>query len=426
MTAVETAAVILAAGAGTRMRSELPKVLHAICGRPMIRWVVDAATSVSPSRVVIVAGAGKEQVQRVAQSSYGGRAPLEFVEQAPLLGTGHALRTAAQALAGHRGTLLVLYGDVPLVRQETLEALLEAHGTRRHAITILTMRPTVPRGYGRILRNAAGDVIDIREEVDASPEERRITEVNSGLYAFETEPLFPALERLKPSPVKGEYYLTDAVREIQARGGRVGTFEADAEEVEGVNTRSDLARAAAVMRRRILERLMDEGVTILDPSTTYVDADATIGPDTVIFPFTVIRGAVSIGRGCEVGPFSHVRDGARLEDGAEIGNFVEVKKSRIGARTKAKHLAYLGDSEIGEGVNIGAGTITANFDGRAKHVTSIGDGAFVGSGTIIVAPATVGRGAKTGAGAVVTRGTEIPEGETYVGVPARKHQQKRG
>lgn len=423
MSTLETAAVILAAGAGTRMKSDVPKVLHRVCGRPMLRFVLDVAKAAAPSRQVVVVGSGKDDV--VAAFAKSG---AEFAEQKLQLGTGDALKAARERLADFRGTLLVLSGDVPLVRAATLQALLDAHRAAKNDATVLTVRRDDPQGYGRILRDENDDSFaGILEDAEAAESILQIKEVNAGLYAFEAPQIFSHLEKLRANNKKREYFLTDAIAEIRRSGGRVGTFEAaDADEVAGVNTRRELARVASVMRRRILDRLMDEGVTILDPSTTYVDADVTIGKDTVILPFTAIRGDVTIGQGCEIGPFAHVRDGARLEDKVEIGNFVEVKKSTIGARTKAKHLAYVGDAEVGAGANIGAGTITANFDGKAKHVTHIGDGAFVGSGTIIVAPATVGRNAVTGAGSVVTRGTEIPAGETYVGVPARKHLKKRG
>lgn len=408
---MKTAVVVLAAGQGVRMKSDLPKVLHDCCGRPLLGHVLEAAAVLRPDALVVVVGHGAAAV-RAAFPDRG----ITWVEQTERRGTGHALAQAAPALRSFRGRLFVLCGDAPLVRGETLEALAAASAGR--LATVLTCRVDDPSGYGRILRRPDGDLERIVEHRDATPEQRAIREVNSGGYCFEAPAVFDAVRQLKPDNAQGEYYLTDVLPLLMA-SGRVGAFTApDPSEVLGVNSRRDLAVAGAHMRARILERHMAAGVTFTAPDLTWVECGVDIGADTVIEPFTVLRSGVRIGRHCEVGPFCQLRAGTVLEDHAEVGNFVEVKKSRLGSHSKAKHLSYLGDATIGARVNIGAGTITANYDGVNKHPTVIEDGASTGSHTVLVAPSTLKRGAKTGAGAVVTRRT-VPAGETWVGVPAK-------
>ncbi len=418
--------VVLAAGEGTRMKSARPKVLHPICGRPMIAWVLDQALSLAPRRVLVVVGKGAEEVQRAVLAHVAPEGTrLSCVVQHPRLGTGHALQVCLPYLEDDDGTLLVLYGDMPAVRPESLSALCaarEAAGPGAMAIT--TAFPDALRGFGRVLRDESMDVSGIVEEKDATPEEREIPEVNVGLYSFPAPALVELLPRLSNANAQGEYYLTDLVGMFVAAGLPVASFELeDPDEAIGVNTLVQLAEARDAIQARILEKHLANGVLIEDPHSTWIDHGVEIGAGTHVLPGCVIRAGVKIGARCEVGPFSHLRAGTVLADGAEVGNFTECKNSTLGARTKAKHLSYLGDAHIGADANIGAGTIFANYDGKAKHATHVGDGAFVGSGTIVVAPNSIGAGATTGAGAVVTRGAKVGPGEVWVGVPARRREQ---
>ena len=424
------AAVILAAGLGKRMKSSKPKVAFEICGRPMVRHVAESVLAVGVGRIVVVVGHARDVVEKSLADVPG----ATFALQAEQRGTGDAVKAALPALDGFRGTVLVLCGDVPLVRPETLRRLLDAHRAGGNAATILSVVLEDGGAYGRIVRDGSatnGKVVAIREAKDATPAERAIREINTGLYAFDADALRSALPRVGTRNAQGEYYLTDVPAILIADGLRVDAVQcgagADAaHEVAGVNSIAELAAAASAMRMRILDGLMASGVVVADPATTFVDAGVTIGAGTKILPCTVIERDVVIGTGCEVGPFSHLRPGTVLADGAEVGNFVETKKARIGARTKAKHLTYLGDAEIGADVNIGCGTITANYDGKRKHVTTIEDGVHVGSGTVLVAPVRVGRGATTGAGAIVTAGHDVAPGDVVVGVPARSLKQSKG
>ena len=415
------AAVILAAGKGTRMRSDRPKVLFEVAGRPMAAHVLEAALGLKPKVVAVVVGHGAAEVRAAlrADPSFDPKV-VRFVLQAEQKGTGHALRCALPALRGFRGTVLVLNGDVPLVGADTLRTLADAHRRSGAAATVLSFRPSDPTGYGRVVRDGRGAFLDIVEERDADFETRTIAEVNAGLYAFDSAVLPAALRRLRAANSQGELYLTDVPRLLRRDGRAVGAVRVlDPEVVSGVNTLSELAAAATVLRRRVLERFLAEGVEIVDPSTTFIAPDARIGAGTRVEPFSVIESGVRVGRGCEVGPFARLRPGTVLEDGAAVGNFVEVKASRVGRRSRARHLAYIGDADVGAEVNVGAGTITCNYDGKRKHRTTVGDGAFLGSGTLLVAPVSVGRRAVTGAGAVVLAGRDVPAGTTVVGVPAR-------
>jgi bifunctional UDP-N-acetylglucosamine pyrophosphorylase/glucosamine-1-phosphate N-acetyltransferase len=410
------AAIVLAAGEGKRMKSRRPKVLHTVLGAPLLRFPLDALDAAGIERKIVVVGVGREEVEKV----FRGRPGIEFAIQDRPLGTGHAVLAAREALSGFEGDILVLPGDAPCVRPGFFQALLGAHSFRNDQATVVTAEAPDPAGYGRIVRDEEGRILDIVEDRDASEKERAIREVNASIYAFRAAALWPALERVENDNRAGEYYLTDVVRILFAEGRRVGTFSAPFSEVEGVNDRRQLAEAARVLRERILIDLMREkGVTIVDPATTWIEVDVEIGPDTTIEPFSVIRRGARIGAGCHIGPFAQLGEGTVLEDGVEIGNFVEVKRTRAGAGAKAKHLAYLGDGQIGPGVNIGAGTIFCNYDGRKKHSTVVGEGAFLGSGSLLVAPVEIGPRAVLGAGAVVTRGKKVPAGETWVGVPAR-------
>ena len=407
-------AVVLAAGRGVRMKSEKAKVLHELLGRPLIQYVLRALGSAGVKDVVVVVGHQEGEVKKAAGSG------VAFVRQTEQKGTGHAVLCAAPALKGASGEILVLAGDAPLVTPATIEAMVAAHREADAAATVLTSCIDDSTGYGRIVRDEAGKFLRIVEEGDATDEEKRIQEVNSGAYVFAARDLFRALREVAPNPKKGEIYLTDVLPILMKHQRAVATHRAsDPTEVYGINTRRDLVAATNFLRWHILERHMDAGVTIVDPSTTYIEEDTVIGQDSVILPYTVIEGGVTIGRGCEVGPFSHLRPGTVLEDGAEVGNFVEVKKSRIGPGSKAKHLTYLGDATLGAGVNIGAGTITANYDGKKKHATIIEDGVHIGSNTVLVAPVRVGKNATTGAGAVVLAGHDVAEDDVVAGVPAR-------
>lgn len=415
------AVVILAAGKGTRMRTERPKVLFEVAGRPMVNHVLQAARELKPRTVVVVVGHGAAEVRAAVRGdAWFDAKSVRFALQKDQKGTGHALRCALPALKGFKGTVLVLSGDVPLVGADTLRTLADTHARSRHAATVLTFRPADPTGYGRVVRDGRGNLLDIVEEKDADFETRTIAEVNAGLYAFDAAVLPATLRRLRSGNSQGEFYVTDVPRLLRNEGAPVGAVRVlEPEVVAGVNTLSELASAGAAMRARVLECFLAAGVEVADPSTTFIAADASIGAGTRIEPFTVVEGGVRIGRGCSVGPFARLRKGTVLEDGAVVGNFVEVKASRLGRNSRARHLTYLGDADVGHDVNVGAGTITCNYDGRRKHGTVIGDGAFLGSGTLLVAPVTVGRGGRTGAGAVVLPKEGVPPGGTSVGVPAR-------
>lgn len=406
-------AVVLAAGKGVRMRSERAKVLHEILGRPVLQFVLGNLREAGVEDVLVVVGHQAEKVKAAAPG-------CRFVEQKEQKGTGHALLQAESELAGFTGDLFVLAGDAPLVGPKTLARMLDEHRLNARDATFLSACLDDPTGYGRVLRDRpGGKFLGFVEEVDATPEQRLIPESNSGEYVFRCPGVFGALRDVRPDNKKGELYLTDALRVLVSRGRTVDACRSTQPvEIYGINSRRDLVAATNFIRWKVLERHMDQGVTVVDPSTTFIEEDVTIGEDTVIQPFTVIRRDVRIGRGCEVGPFAQIRPGTVLEDGAEIGNFVEVKKSKVGARTKAKHLSYIGDAVLGRDVNIGAGTITANFDGEKKHQTIVEDGASTGSNTVLVAPVRMGKGARTGAGAVVVKG-DVAAGALVVGVPAR-------
>ncbi len=432
-----TAAVILAAGKGTRMRSDLAKVLHPLLGRPLLWYPLEACRRAGVERLVVVVGHQAEAVRRAA-----GAPDVAFALQAEQNGTGHAVLCARPALADYRGTALILCGDVPLIRPETLRRLVEAHRSAGALVTVLTMELPDPAGYGRIVRDGDGHLVRIVEEADASDEERAICEVNSGTYAVELPWLWGALERLRPDNRQAEIYLTDAVEAAVGEERALALQVADAEEVLGVNSRVHLAQAAAVLRERVNRAWMEAGVTLEDPASTWIEPgvelepDVTIGPgvrlaghtrvasgsridtgcvltDTVVGPgchlkpYCVADGA-RLEAGAQAGPFAHLRPGAVVGPEARVGNFVEMKKAVLGRGSKANHLTYLGDATVGEGVNIGAGTITCNYDGRNKHPTVIRDGAFIGSNTSLVAPVTVGAGATVGAGSTITK--DVPDG----------------
>jgi len=420
--------VILAAGEGKRMRSRQPKVLHPLCGRPLLGYTLRTARALA-DRLVLVVGPNADGVRAVAGEG------VAIVEQRERLGTGHAVLQARPACG--EGTILVLPSDTPLLSSETLERLVRHHRATGAVATLLTAVVDRPQGYGRILRQS-GRVKRVVEDRDATDDQKKITEINTSVYCFEAKRLWKALAEVKPDNDQGEYYLTDVVGILAKSGGRLEALAApDPVEALGINDRKQLAAVAALHRRRILDRLMDAGVTILDPASTYVEDTVTIGPDTTVYPQVVLEGATAIGSDCVIasgchvtgsrlgdrvilkpycvltesvvedgavmGPFCHLRPKSHVGAGAEIGNFIELKKAKVGRRTKAHHVGYLGDATIGDNVNIGAGTIFVNYDGAAKHQTIVGDGAFVGSNSSLVAPLTIGAGAYIAAGSVITK-----------------------
>ena len=443
MPEIET--VILAAGKGKRMVSALPKVLHQICGRPMIAYVLDTLSSLGMASPIVVVGHGAEQVQAALGEG------VRFAVQAEQLGTGHAVMQAMPYLEGYAGTVLIIYGDVPFLRPETIETLLSHHRTQRATATVLTDLRDDPTGYGRVVRDTNGNVSRVVEEPDASDQEREIREVNAGMYAIEAGALRDALRALRPANVQGEYYLTDAIGVLLDGGHTVAAVVVSAsQEATGINSRADLARAEAAMRAMLLDDLMRGGVTVSDPQATYVHAGVRVGRDTVLHPGSSLEGHTVIGEACtigpharlvdsqigdrvtivassvegsaveegtRIGPYSRLRPGVRLGRFVEVGNFAELKNATIGDRTKVHHMSYIGDATVGSEVNIGAGTVTCNYDGRAKHRTVIEDRAFIGSDTMLIAPVVVGEGAVTGAGSVVRR--NVPPGGVAVGMPAR-------
>jgi bifunctional UDP-N-acetylglucosamine pyrophosphorylase / glucosamine-1-phosphate N-acetyltransferase len=416
--------LVLAAGQGTRMKSALPKVLHSVAGRPLLEHVLRTVDALQPKQTGIVLGHGREQVKEVLEARLPagrqGWGKLHYIVQEKPKGSGHAVLMARSWLKPKRGSLLVVYGDTPLLTAATLQRLVEHHSVSGNAATFLAMDVRDPFGYGRMLLDAQGMLERIVEERDAKPQERAIRLVNSGVACWDIQMLLAVLPRLKPDNAKREYYLTDAAALLRNLGGRVGVVRAkNPDETQGINTRIDLARAEAIYRQRVLERWMREGVTIVDPASTFIDAQALIGADTRLWPGTIIQGASRIGSNCEIGPYTVVenavvKDGARvgpfarlrpgtvIELNARVGNFVEIKKSTIGRGSKVNHLTYIGDALVGKDVNIGAGTITCNYDGFAKHQTIIDDEVFVGSNTNLVAPVHVGRGAILGAGSTIT------------------------
>ncbi len=406
-------AVILAAGRGTRMKSELPKVLHCLLGKPMIGYVLDVARGLGAREIVAVAGYKKHLLKDSLQG-------VKIVEQKELLGSGDALATARKTLRSFSGDLAVLCGDTPLIKKETIVELVRKHRNARATATVLTARIDDPAGYGRIRRDAHGMIEKIVEETEATSREKAITEINVGAYCFSARDLFNALDEIKPDNKKKEYFLTDVIEVLHNREKRIESIVLEkADTIIGINSRRDLAEATKILRMQIIESHMASGVTIVDPSTTTIEPGAKIGRDTVIYPYTVIESGVEVGRSCQIGPFARLRGGVRLSDRVEVGNFVELVRTCVGSRTKIKHHTYLGDTVVGKSVNIGAGTITANFDGRKKNTTIIEDGSFIGVGSILIAPVTIGKGSTVGAGCVVPKRHDVPPDATVVGVPAR-------
>lgn len=421
--------LILAAGMSSRMKSKYPKVIHRLCGKPMIQWVLDAVFGVA-DKVCVVVGHQAEMVKQILPDN------VDVAYQSEQLGTAHAVMSAKHFISS-TDDVLILYGDMPLVRQETLQKIVKAHRSGDYDVTIVSVDMTDPTGYGRIIKNDSGEFVKIVEEFDASEEEKKIREINTGVYVFKGERLLEVLPKIKCENRKNEYYLTDAVGLLE----KINVYkDSNAEDFSGINNRIQLAEVERILRRRILEKLMLEGVTIVDPLSTYIDANVKIGRDTVIYPMSFLEGETSVGEDCvigpmtrivncviedqvtvtrsecvgarimhgvSVGPFSRLREGTVLYPGVKIGNFVEVKNSKIGPNTKAQHLTYLGDSQIGENVNVGAGTITCNFDGKKKNQTVIEDQVFIGSNTALVAPVRIKKGSFVAAGSTITQ--DVPE-----------------
>ena len=445
------------------MKSALPKVLHRAGQLPLIEYVLRAAQALSPQTVTVVVG----HQSVVVESSIPKRLGLAFASQEPQLGTGHALLQAEPILRGRSGTVVLLSGDVPLLRAATLRGLIQRHAQRGAAATVLTAIVDEPHGYGRIVRDAAGEIAAIVEHKDATAVQRTITEINSGIYAFDLEPLFDALRQIGAANAQGEYYLPDLVGIYRSRGLVVEALTVDdPREILGVNSRKELADVTAILRTTKNQELMEAGVTIVDPASTFIGPDVTVGADTTIQPCVYLEGRTSIGSGCTIqsgvrivdsqvdddvtinnfcviteshvargarlGPFAHIRPQSDVGEEAHIGNFVELKKTTIGRGSKANHLSYLGDATIGEKVNVGAGTITCNYDGVAKHPTVIEDGAFIGSDTQLIAPVKVGRGAYVAAGSSIT--SNVPDDALGIaraqqtnkeGWAARKRQERK-
>ncbi|MDQ0216198.1 bifunctional UDP-N-acetylglucosamine pyrophosphorylase/glucosamine-1-phosphate N-acetyltransferase [Oikeobacillus pervagus] len=426
----KTYAIILAAGQGTRMKSKLYKVLHPVCGKPMVEHVVDQINALHTDKIVTIVGHGAEKVKVHLGDQ------CEFAIQEEQLGTAHAVMQAESLLANEPGTTLVICGDTPLIKSETMEALINHHNTQKAKATILTGYAEDPTGYGRIIRNDQGNVERIVEHKDASVEERKVKEINTGTYCFDNIALFEALKKVNNDNIQGEYYLPDVIEILKSEGEIVSAYQTDDfDETLGVNDRVALNEAERLMRKRINEQHMRNGVTIIDSNNTYIGTDVTIGSDTVIYPGTTLTGNVTIGEECiigpnseikdcfvgnqttirqsvaydssigshvQIGPFSHIRPNSSVSDDVKIGNFVEIKKSTFGQGSKASHLSYIGDAEVGDGVNIGCGSITVNYDGKNKYLTKIEDGVFVGCNSNLVAPVTIGKGSYIAAGSTIT------------------------
>jgi bifunctional UDP-N-acetylglucosamine pyrophosphorylase/glucosamine-1-phosphate N-acetyltransferase len=442
------ACVILAAGQGTRMKSSMPKVLHKISGRPMIDYIIRTVRLLNPRKLCLVVGYKEEMVRQILGDG------VQYVTQRDQLGTGHAVAQAKGELEGFDGDVLVLYGDVPLIQESTLRMLIRKHRESEADATLVTIRVSDASGFGRIMRNRFRRIRKIVEEKDATTAQKRIREVNPGIYCFRVPVLLDALSKITTSNSQQEYYLTDVIEVLVEQGSVVETvLMHDETEIMQVNSRRQLVQLNRIMQDRIIDRFLDDGVTIIDPASTFISDTVKIDRDVLIYPFTYLEGYTSVGSGTvigpqsyitdseigrnvvivmsylsscvvrdnsRIGPYSHLRPEAFIGENARIGNFVEIKKSFIDDDSKINHLSYVGDAKIGKGVNIGAGTITANYDGVKKNETIIESGASIGSGTVLIAPVKVGRKAVTGAGAIVPKHHDIPAHAVYVGMPARE------
>ena len=443
-----TYAIVLAAGQGTRMKSDLYKVLHPVCGKPMVAHVIDNIEKLGAKRIVSIVGHGAEKVEETLGEK------SEYALQKEQLGTAHAVQQAASLLENLEGTTIVVCGDTPLIRSETMGALIAHHNESGAKATILTAIADDPTGYGRVIRGANGQVLRNVEQKDATKEEQQVVEINTGTYCFDNKVLFETLKKVTNNNAQGEYYLPDVIGILQAEGALVSAFVTeDFSETLGINDRVVLSEAERVMRHRLAEMHMRNGVTIINPDSTYISADAEIGRDTVLQPGTMIEGKTVIGDGCTIGPnsqivdsvigdrttihssvvlqseigsntaigpFAHIRPETNLGDSVRIGNFVEVKKSTFGDGSKAAHLSYIGDANVGSGVNFGCGTIVVNYDGKKKHVTTVEDDAFIGCNSNLIAPVTVGKGAYVAAGSTISK--NVPENSLAI---ARVRQENK-
>ncbi len=426
---VNVSAIILAAGLGTRMKSKKPKILHQVAGKPMINCIIDQLKKFKLDKIALVVGT-KEAMHNHDDSR------IKFVLQKEKSGTAHAVLQAEKEFNGYKGDILILNGDVPLITYETLNNLLKEHRSTFAVLSLLTAKVPGPTGYGRIIRRQ-GEIFKIVEELDADDYIKKIKEINAGTYCCKGDYLFPTLKKIKKNPLKKEYYITDAIEILNKQGAKDRTYTVkDNNEILGVNRRHELARANMIMQKRIHRKLMDSGVTILDIDSTYIEYDVKIGQDTIIYPFTFLYGKVKLGENCVVGPFvqitesqignnvrifqstvtgsrikddvhvgpyAHIRDNTILEKGSGVGNFMEIARSTLGKKSRAFHLSYIGDTKVGQDVNFGAGVVTANFDGKKKNKTTVGDGSYIGSSTTIIAPATIPKKKKIPAGTIVKK-----------------------
>ncbi|NQT90579.1 MAG: NTP transferase domain-containing protein [Candidatus Omnitrophica bacterium] len=416
----QRAAIILAAGKGVRMKSALPKALCELSGKPMVRFLIDAAKSSGIDKIVVVGG---YKIGLLKKALSGEK--VKIVQQKNLLGSADAVKQAQASFKGFKGDILVLYADTPLIKAATLKALLKRHAAARADLTLLTGATENPGDYGRVQRDENDRVCAIIEHTDISravqePSQISTHEINIGAYCFDSKCLFDGLKKIRKNRIKKEFYLTDIISYFYQKDYRISSYVTDDEsEMLGINRREELIIAEDLLRERTILKHLAAGVTIKDPGSAYIQEGAKIAKNVVIYPFVVIDRDVVVGKNCRVGPFAHLRKGTVLEDGSEVGNFVEIVRSRIGVDSKVKHHSYLGDTVVGRKVNVGAGTITANYDGKKKSMTVIEDGAFLGSGTTIVAPVKIGKEAITGAGSVVVKGKDVPPRTVVVGVPAK-------
>ena len=413
------AAIVLAAGRGTRMKSDIPKVLHNIFGKPMVSYVLESLKAAGITHVITVAGYGSGALSKAIGT--------KIVIQKKLLGSGDAVASAKKLLGGHRGQIIVTCGDMPLMSARTIKKLILKQRSSGASLTLATATVKDPAEYGRIVRNASGAVSKIVESADIKDAADEINEVNTGTYCFRAKDLFEALKRVKPNPRTGEYLLTDTVEILDKAGKKIKSVEVeDPLEMTGINSRRDLAEATLILKDKAINEAMLSGVTVEDPLTTTIYPDARIGRDTVIHPNTFIGPRVEIGRDCHIGPFARLTSSVKVGSNVIIGNFVELVRTTIGDDCRVKHHTYLGDAVLGRKVNIGAGTITANYDGKNKNKTIIRENAFIGVGSVLIAPLVIGKNATVGAGCVVLKRHNVPEGETVVGVPAKILERRLG
>ncbi|HDZ77499.1 MAG TPA: bifunctional N-acetylglucosamine-1-phosphate uridyltransferase/glucosamine-1-phosphate acetyltransferase [Candidatus Omnitrophica bacterium] len=414
--------IILAAGKGKRMNSRLPKVLHKLCGKPMLSYSIDTALSLRPGQIILVVGDDKEKIIDYIKTDYK-KEKIKVVQQKKLCGTADAVLSAKSMLSANITDLLVLYGDQPLLTKETVKNLLNTHYKNNSVLTLLTAEIDDATGYGRVLRDKANNIIRICEDLDLTWDNIELKEVNAGSCVFKKKELLRVIKDIKPDNKKKEYYLTDVVGLFYRENKKISSASASSsDEVLGVNSRSDLVDLEQILNQRTINKFLDNGVTVSSPQTTFINHDVRIGKDTVIKPFVYIDSEVEIGKNCTIGPFCHIRGGSKIADNVIVGSFAELNRVYAGNNTRIKHFSYLGDIKLGNNVNVGAGVVTANFDGKNKNKTVVADNAFIGSDTILVAPVRVGKSAVTGAGSVVTKHKNVPDKAIAFGVPAKLYK----